>query len=276
MPKLDKFFDKIYVINLFDKTERWDKVRKQFTSRKIKIERFIAVDGRCASQGDQACKEKLKDFEMKYDVRIPLKRGDKLKVMIPAASLTIGTILILRHMVKMKYDRILICEDDIELTRNFEKKFNEGISELKKARKENSWDLLYLGCGDRCGDKGVSEKKSKRNRHPSFLNQIVGSDIYVAHPNDIRFPCDECKPLTEHITKAVHPGGTWCYAFSLKGARKMLKLIDNNAAEHIDQLLAGEVEDGKMTAYAFDPPIVMHEAIIGPDGKRNTDIPWEF
>jgi len=276
MPGLDNFFSKIYVINLFDKTERWEKVRKQFANRRIKVDRFIAIDGRCKDQGEKACKEKLGDFEMKYDVRIPLKKGANLKVMVPAASLTIGTIIILRHTVKMKYPRILICEDDIELARGFEKKFNQGIAELKKIGKENSWDLLYLGCGDRCGYKGVSEKRSKRNRHPSFLNQLMDVDIYVKSPNDIRFPCDECKSLTEHITRAVHPGGTWCYAFSLKGARKMLKLIGNNAGAHIDQLLAAEVEDGKMTAYAFDPPVVMHEAIIGPDGKRKTDIEWEW
>ena len=264
--KIDNYFKKIYVINLFDKKERWEKVSKQFRYRKINIERFIAIDGRCSSQGKKGCLEKLKSFEIMYNVKINIKKSDNIKVMIPAASLTIGTILILRNMVKEKYPRILICEDDIELSRNFENKFNQGIKEL----------ILYLGCGDKCGSKGVSYEKSKKF-NSSLLNQIIGEEsIYVSHPNDIRIPCDHCNTLTEHISKSLHPGGTWCYAVSLKGAKKILKLIDNDAGNHIDQILAKEVESGNLIAYAFDPPIVMHESIIGKDGKRNTDIPWEW
>ena len=55
--------------------------------------------------------EKLKTFEIAYDVKINIpKNKDKLKVMMPASSLTIGTVLILREMVKRKWKRILGTE----------------------------------------------------------------------------------------------------------------------------------------------------------------------
>jgi GR25 family glycosyltransferase involved in LPS biosynthesis len=271
--KLDNYFSKIYVINLYDKKERWVKVKKQFDKKKIHVSRFIAVDGRCMDQGDDGCIAKLKTFEMIYNVKIPMPKGMKLTELVPASSLTIGTILILRDMVKRRLPRILICEDDIELTRDFEKKFERGIKSLEKIRKYN-WDLLYLGCGDRCGTKGISERKRGNVKNLSILSQYIDEDYYVQNKNDLRGLCDECNEITPYISDTIHPGGTWCYAYSLKGARKVLKLMDNNAGNHIDQIVANQVEDGRLIAYAFDPPIVMHEDISNRDAT--TSIPWSF
>lgn len=41
---------------------------------------------------------------------------------IPAASLTIGTIELLREQVRNKWPRILICEDDVVLTKDILRK----------------------------------------------------------------------------------------------------------------------------------------------------------
>ena len=273
--EFNKFFDKIFVINLFDKTKRWKKVSSQFKRRGITVERFIAIDGRCKSQGDKACAEKLKTFEMIYDVKIPAnskKLNGKiypLKELVPASSLTIGTILLLRAQVKNKWKHMLICEDDIELSRNVEKKFKQGVSELPK-----SWDLLYLGCGNMCGNNGIDDEYSRKNKYESQLNEFMGEEVYVQYKNDLRYLCDEkCKPITEHLSIAYNPGGTWCYAYSLKGARKMLKLLGKNAGEHIDQLIGEQTKKKKMKAIAFDPPIVMHE---GGALRNDSDIPWEW
>ena len=105
--EINKFFDKVYVINLFDKEERWKKMEKQFRNRKIKVERFIAVDGRCKSQGVAGCMAKLKTFEMVYSIKISKQTPKHINSMIPAASLTIGTIVLLRDMIKNNYDHIL-------------------------------------------------------------------------------------------------------------------------------------------------------------------------
>ena len=164
---------------------------------------------------------------------------------------------------------MLICEDDIELSRNVEKKFKQGISELPK-----SWDLLYLGCGNTCGNNGIDYEYSSKNKYESQLNEFMGDDVYVQYKNDLRYPCDErCKPITEHLSVAYNPGGTWCYAYSLKGAKKMLKLIGKNAGEHIDKLIGQQTKKKKMKAIAFDPPIVMHE---GGALRSDSDIPWEW
>ena len=43
--------------------------------------------------------------------------------------------------------------------------------------------------------------------------------------------------------------------------------------EHIDQLIGQQARGKKITAIAFDPPIVMHE---GGVLRNDSDIPWEW
>ena len=270
--EFNKFFDKIFVINLFDRPERWEKVDKQFKRRGITADRFVAVDGRCKGQGDKACEQKRKTFEIAYQVDIPNPKGYPLKELVPASSLTIGTILILREQVRMGWKHVLICEDDIYMTRNVEKKLKQGIEELGNTK----WDILYLGCGNLCGNKGVDwEYNSEKQKYLAPLaREELHSDYYAYHQNDLRLPCDDgCEEFSDHLSYTDHAGGTWCYGVSLAGAKKMLKALDNNAGNHIDHLLAENIKKGKMISLAFDPPIVVHESIIG---GRNTDIPWAW
>lgn len=271
--EINKFFDKVYVINLFDKEDRWKKMKKQFDNRKIKVDRFIAVDGRCKGQGEEGCLAKLKTFEMSYNIKISNKRNLPLYEIIPAASLTIGTILILREMVAKKYKHILICEDDIELGRGFEKNFKRGIDELSGTSYAN-WDVLYLGCGHHCGDNALSENPTGKNKHLSTLNKFTGQVVYVQYPNDLRSLCgDDCTRISPHMSVPSEAGGSWCYAFSLKGAKKFLKLIDNDAGNHVDHIYQRLPNLGGIRPVAFNPPIVWHE---GGAIRSDTDIPWEY
>lgn len=259
---INDFFDKIFIINLHDKTERYNKVIKQFHKTGIKYERFNAVDGRCK---DDECKTKKKQFEKKYNVKI------RKKINIPAASLVLGTIKILRDQVKNKWSRVLICEDDIEFTKQILNKFEKGIKDLP-----NKWDVLYLGCGNSCGTKGISDTQTSSTKYKTSLSIVSDEyDWYTNHKNDLRVPCENCTEVkdSKYLSYPSAPGGTWAYSYSLKGAKKMLKFIDNTIDDHIDQIVIKAVADEQITAVSFDPPIIMHEAgAFRPD----SDIPWEW
>ena len=201
--------------------------------------------------------------------------------MVPASSLTIGTILILREMVRQKWKHILIMEDDVELGYGLEKKFKKGIKTLPESEKD--WDLLYLGCGNSCGHRDISDKKTSRTNKISTINQKLEDyedPIYVMYKNDLRIPCPfpawdvdlECPSVSEYISEAPMPGGTWAYAVSLKGAKRILKLIGKDAATHIDQVYKDGCRDGSLKCLGFDPPLIWHK-----DGyfRADTDIPWE-
>jgi len=271
--EINKFFDKVYVINLFDKEERWKKMEKQFKNRKIDIERFIAVDGRCKAQGESGCLAKINTFKLVYSIKLSNKGNYPLQEVVPAASLTIGTIVLLRDMVKKGYKNILICEDDIELGRNFAANFKRGVNELKGTKHEK-WDILYLGCGNLCGNNGISYNKTPKNKNLSTMSFLRG-DFYAQNPNDLRMICgdDECESISDHMSIPTHAGGSWCYAFSLKGAKKFLKLIDNDAGNHVDKIYQFLPDKGGIKAVAFNPPIVWHE---GGAIRADTDIPWEY
>ena len=279
-----KFFNKIFVINLFDHKKKWLKVRNQFKKRNIEVERFVAVDGRCKNMGAQACIDKMNTFCMSYDVSInPKQRNQnnelmKLKEIIPVSSLSIGTLLLLRNQVKHKWKHMLICEDDIELTKDLESKFNQGIKELKG----KSWDLLYLGCGGLCGNEGLSYKKDKDHKYSSVY-ALPGIDyideLYLHHPNDLRMYCEnknDCKQVSPHLTKLNgNHGGTWAYAWSLQGAKKFLKYMkarNNVVSQHVDQTINDFVRGGAK-AYSFNPVIIHHELL---QVNRKTDIPWKW
>jgi GR25 family glycosyltransferase involved in LPS biosynthesis len=264
---LNNFFDKVFIISLYDQVKKFEKVENQFKNRGVKVQRFIAVDGRCKKEGKIGCLDKLKSFEIMFDVTISNKKKLKLQELVPAASLTIGTILLLRKMVKEKWDRILICEDDIELVNGINAKFTEGIKEIG----DYKWDILYLGCGNKGGLNGISYEQTEDAKYLSELGIVYDEEFYIGNKNDLRMPSDDSKPFSEHISIPEIPGGTWAYAYSLSGAKKILKLLDNDAGNHIDRLIEEHIESLK--TLAFDPPIIYHEKIID---RSQSSIPWEW
>lgn len=266
------FFDKIYVINLHDKVDRWRKVSSAFRRRGIKVDRFVAIDGRC--KGKQ-CEIKRKQFEKEYKVKIP-----KSDLNLPASSLLLGTILILREMVRKKWKHVLICEDDIVLGRDVKQRFAQGIRELKRV--QPNWDLLYLGCGHNCGWGDISYERTGRIRYKSEVAKIYEAfepdmeSWYVARKDDLRLPCEDketCPTISKHLSRAFKPKGTWCYAYSLKGAKKFLKIVNDRIDDHVDQIIAEAVAEKDLIAVAFDPPIVWHYlGALRPE----SDIPWDW
>ena len=285
----NRYFDKIYVINLDDKTERWKEAQKQFNRRGIKAERFSAVDGRC--KNDYQCYKKKKIFQKEYGVKIK-------NIELPTASLVIGTILILREVVKKKMKRVLICEDDFQLGKNLFKKFEVGVKELKKA--EPNWEMLILGCTQQCGTRGISKEMTKINKHRTQLYKwLKKANHYVAHSDDIRNICNDyrgywkkslkrrsgdwedpenggrifCERISKHLSKPSYPGGTWCYAVTLEGAKKILRIFDNKVDDHLDGYYMEKIQDGTINAVAFDPPIVWH---TGGAERTDSDIPWDW
>lgn len=267
--KINKYFDKIFVISLYDQLAKFEKVKRQFSRRKIQCQRFVAIDGRCKKEGKKGCDSKLSSFQIAYDVDISNKTRLPLKELIPASSLTIGTILLLREMVRKGWKRILICEDDVELCSGFESALEKGIEEIG----DHQWDVLYLGSGSESGNNGISCVRSPKLKHISYIGKIYKYEYYVSNKNDLRIPSEGIVEFSDHLSIPLSPGGTWAYAYSLAGAKKMLKLVDDDAGNHMDKLLSKYVETRKLRALAFDPPIIYHEHM--PD-RTLSSIPWEW
>jgi GR25 family glycosyltransferase involved in LPS biosynthesis len=277
----NNFFDQIYIVNLEDKKRAYDEVSVQLQKYGIKHSRFLAIDGR----GDAKQKsEKRKLFEKIYKVKI-LPDKDGIYNM-PATSLTIGNILMMREMVEKKWERMLILEDDVVLDKNIIDDFATGIREIDKSGVD--WDLLYLSCGSECGRHGVTYNKTSENVNKStWMEHYSWPDlglksVYVKEPFDIRFPCkrDDCPRVSKHISaiKSGSVGGTFAYAITYKGAIKFLKFVNskiggpNDKLAHIDQLLKTAINKKILKALAFDPIIIYHKDGVKIAG--NNTITW--
>lgn len=270
---LNIFYDKIFVINLKNKTERWKKIKARFNKKNIVITRFEGIDGRC--KDIKKCKQLLNKFEKMYKVKFNFhpKKLKNLLINVPAAGVTIGTILLLREQVKNGWKRILISEDDIVLTDDINRIFKQGIKEVP-----DDWDILYIGCGYRCGWADISLNKTKHTPHCSSWDLVKSNNVcrcYVHHKDDLRILCNrgKCIKLGKHISIPETPGGAWFYSYSLKGAKTMLKFLgNNNGIYHIDASLQKAIKSEKLKVYAFDPPLVMHE---NGAFRVDSDIPWK-
>lgn len=112
---VNTFFDHIYCLNLDRRPDRWERSQQVFAHFGITdVERFSATDG-----------ETMERF----------------------SGLTLGQVgvidshrCILADALQNEYNKILIFEDDIELTDNFHEVFEATEQELP-----SEWKMLYLG-----------------------------------------------------------------------------------------------------------------------------------
>ena len=120
---INTYFDRIYCINLPKRTDRWEIVNREFESNGILAERFLAIDkidSRINSEVNQDTASKLGILE----------NGGALGCLLSHLSL-------IKNAKDKGYKRILIFEDDVV----FSKDFNERISEICTI----DWKMLYLG-----------------------------------------------------------------------------------------------------------------------------------
>jgi GR25 family glycosyltransferase involved in LPS biosynthesis len=263
----NKFFDKVYIISLKDQKTKYNRVSSQFKKKNIKHVKFDAIDGRSKTKSEE--NEKRMKFEKDYDLKI------SKKLPLSAASLTIGTVLILRKMIEKDFNRILITEDDIVLNNDILKVFKQGVKELHHV----DWHLLYLGCGGTCGNRDIGLSKTKDRPYKSTWKDV---SVFVKHPYDLRMPCKSCEPFSKSLSHANQAGGTWAYAYSREFAQVFLDLLTVKSGkdkgkirirDHIDQILMKLARMYDLNILAFDPPIVMHEYGVARRDEFST-IKW--
>ena len=112
---LDKYFDKIYCINLDRRKDRWDETVNELNKWGLlnQVERYSAIDG--------------SDIVGEY----PISLGN--------VGLIETNIKIINEAKEKNYDNILILEDDVEFTKNIDL-FTDYYNQLPK-----DYDMVWLG-----------------------------------------------------------------------------------------------------------------------------------
>jgi hypothetical protein len=123
MSVLNKFFDKIYCINLDSRLDRWSECLKQFEIKDI--ENF----------------DRITPCDVSNEKPVGVNRYSEWSLIRTHEK-------IIKDAIKNGFEKILILEDDFEICdlhtkyygKSFEDRFEEGISLLP-----NNWDMIFLG-----------------------------------------------------------------------------------------------------------------------------------
>lgn len=131
---MDTYFDKIFIINLDRRKDRWDKMKLRLKKYNINnYERFVAIDG-------EHCQNKIHEKHSIFCKMIQNSLDNKRNPLLKGeVGLILSTIEVLKIAIKRNYKRILLLDDDILFHNNFHNEFNKSIKKLKE------WKLLYLG-----------------------------------------------------------------------------------------------------------------------------------
>lgn len=131
---INSYFDKIYCLNLEKRTDRWERVNKEFIKNSINVTKFKAVSE------DMISDVEFNLLKIKYNVNNLSDDELYLHGLIEnkksLACLTTH-LKIIKEAKLNKYKRILIFEDDILISSDFK----ERISIIKLL----DWEILYLG-----------------------------------------------------------------------------------------------------------------------------------
>jgi GR25 family glycosyltransferase involved in LPS biosynthesis len=161
---INRYFDNVYCLNLDRRQDRWGKVSKEFERFNIEVERWSAIDG------------DFLDSELLDYYNPDGLKGEEASILgITENKNAIGCLLshleIIKNAKENNYKRILIFEDDILLSDNF----NEDVKKIK----DIDWNLLYLGASqfDWSGI-DTSKKYYRCNKTLGTFAYCIDSSIY--------------------------------------------------------------------------------------------------
>ena len=130
---METFFDKIYIINLASRKDKWNHVIKEMQKLNITTyQRFDAIRPKT-----------FKEIPHEYykNIRKVLHRNKDY--IIGAIGCKLSHYTIIKEAKEMGYNRILILEDDVFFENNFHTIFNNMIKQINDNNLQ--WDMIYLG-----------------------------------------------------------------------------------------------------------------------------------
>ncbi|GJQ57565.1 MAG: glycosyltransferase family 25 protein [Candidatus Scalindua sp. AMX11] len=118
---INKYFKKIYCINLDRRTDRWKEMQTQFNKHNLEVTRFPATDGNPMGWKRDNNNYKLSSLEGSLGC---LRSHTDL----------------FKEAKKLQLENVLIIEDDCDFVNDLNSRFEKLIKEVP-----SNWDLLYFG-----------------------------------------------------------------------------------------------------------------------------------
>ncbi len=234
---MNDIINKVYVINLKNRPDRWTDVNKSFKNTGLKLTRWNAVYGKDLSE------EEIKN------VTTPISYHT-----IPHSI--IGCWLshynIWKHIVENKETNVLILEDDAYPVDNFTNKLYKYWKEVP-----DDWDMIYLGCTGTCSG--------------APLVKILFHTITLKKNSPIYKNTKKCK----HVYKPGYPLNLHSYMLSYNGAKKIINHPKmKKITGHIDGKIAHHVlNNNDFNVYAFTPQLAYQNESFGYSDNTSSTHP---
>ncbi len=183
------FVDCIYVINLDERPEKWERTKALFSQAGLRVNRVAAINGWKLSE------ETKKELFGCYPIRL---RGGEIGCLLSHIS-------VLKDAYERGFHVIWICEDDI--------KFNEDVHQipdllLKLDGINPDWDVFYTDI-------------DSRNDEGEYMPSL-GSDFRPEHNYPPIFFYIRRSIIENDIMKIGQRFGTHSYLVSRKGIKKFI------------------------------------------------------
>jgi glycosyl transferase family 25 len=246
---LNTYFDKIYVISIERNFEsRLAKLNENLEGLNFNV--FKGVDGNLLSEVeiennyDDSNARKLFTEYCKYSFDKDINRGFKLGEIGCALS----HINVYRDIIKNKYEKTLILEDDAKLMFNLEKTVSNVISSIPQ-----EWDLIYWGYRWYDSESRLSKLKRLIIYTPLiYLLNLIGVKKYKN--NNQKYP----KKFNKYFSKSGYHCGSHAYSITLKTADILLK--QNFPVKYCaDQLFSSLIRTNSIIAFVNVPMLIRED-----------------
>ena len=208
------------MVNLQRRSDRFNKFIKNYGDEYPNIIKFTAIDGKTYDFSRYKNLFDISEYNKYKNIKNPYSHHKYLKGVL-GCSMSHFTIwnMISKNDKITDNDYVLVLEDDIVLSKNFNVKLNKLLDYLHF---DYDWDVVFLGFTD------------YKNFNDSKLN-----DMLIKFSGDLR----------------LNGGGTFAYLVRKKGAIKYLQFAQKYKIQQAIDWFMIELFD-KMTVYKCEPDLI--------------------
>lgn len=190
MTTIEDLVDKIFIINLDSRVDKWDGIKNHLKNLNItNYERFSGI---------VPTMELIESDENKMRTYQYLKNNRGHNYAIGALGCLLSHISVIQIAKNRGYKKILILEDDARFFDDHQKIFDNAIKQLEG----KSYDMLYLSTYHKIPGKKISKNVLKMVRGYTTVSYIISDSLY---DDVINMASKSRKEIDVFYSKKIHP-----------------------------------------------------------------------
>jgi len=189
---LDNYFDKIFIINLASRSDRWAHILKIFQNLNMcNFERFPAI---------KPTLEMVPKLYQSYFKRVNHSDGSDETYIVGCYGCRLSHLSVIKLALERKYQKVLILEDDVEFAPKSQELFSKAVQQLENF----PWEMLYF-TGNHTGKyEQVTKNLIRIHGSQSAVSYAVNNNIYK---KILDKAANHYKHIDVFYKEMIHPNG---------------------------------------------------------------------